>query len=364
MHRLLELKIKKIFKKKFEDLPVEFQKFILDIDEAYQESDRTQGILERIQETSAIELDKFREKEKEIAILQSQISMLESVSRFVPRQFLKYLGKDDIREVQLGNAVKMRMTVLFADIRRFSSLSEKMSVEDNFKFLNAFLKRMGPCIRDAGGFIDKFMGDGIMALFPLGGAGSGVSAAIELQKALRKYNKDRLLVGYVPLEMGIGLNTGNLMLGTVGSSDRLATNVIGDSVNLASRLESLTSEMGVNTIISEYTFAELADPSVYKIRNIGKVKVVGKDETVQIYEIFDADDPDVIERKIEMGHLFEKALISYQQGNFIESIGYFQQCFDIYPDDKAVIKYIERCTFLLRYPSIDNWQGVVVMSKI
>lgn len=364
MHRLLERQIRKILKKKFEDLPEDIQSFITDINEAYQETDRTQGLLERIQENNAREIDKYREKEKEMALLQSQISMLESVSRFVPRQFLKYLAKEDIREIQLGNAVQLRMTVLFVDIRRFSSLSEKMSAEDNFKFLNSYLMRMGPCIHDAGGFIDKFMGDAIMALFPLGGVSSGVSAAIKMRNTLKQYNEHRQSVGYVPIEMGIGLNTGDLMLGTVGLLGRIATTVIGDSVNLASRLESLTTEMGVNILISEYTFAELTDPAVFKIRNIGKVKVVGKDEIVQIYEVFDADEQDVIEKKIKMSDCFQKAIIGYQQARFKESIEEFQKCIEIHPDDKTVIKYIERCSLLLQYPPGDNWQGVIVMSKI
>ncbi len=208
----------------------------------------------------------------------------QSMERFVPREFLKFLKKDNVMEIQLGDHASHRMTVLFADIRDFTSLSEKLTPEENFRFINSFLNRMGPIIRDHHGFVDKYMGDGIMALFPEH-AEDAVEAAIHLREELVRYNKDRAKMNYQPINFGVGLHTGDLMLGTVGENLRMDGTVISDAVNLASRLEALTKKLGVGIAISEATQACLKTPDNYQISYIGKERVKGKSKEILIFEV-------------------------------------------------------------------------------
>ena len=133
-------------------------------------------------------------------------------SRFVPNDFLKILGKESLLDLQLGDQTEAMMTILFADIRDYTTISEQISPEDNFKLINAFLGRMGPIIQENGGFICQYMGDGIMALFKEK-HDLAINAAIEMQVALQRYNKKRFVRNRQALRVGIGLNTGKLMLG-------------------------------------------------------------------------------------------------------------------------------------------------------
>ncbi len=189
-------------------------------------------------------------------------------SRFVPRQFLNLLQKDSILDVKLGDHLHREMSILFSDIRSFTTLSEKMTPEENFKFINSYLSRMEPEIMKNRGFIDKYIGDSIMALFS-GGADDAIRAAIAMLHKLVEYNQHRQSIGYDPVQIGIGINTGSLMLGTVGGQNRMDGTVISDAVNLASRIESLTKEYGVSLLISHQTFANIENPN----ENIAKTRM-------------------------------------------------------------------------------------------
>ncbi len=208
----------------------------------------------------------------------------QSMERFVPREFLRFLKKENVMEIELGDHASHRMTVLFADIRDFTSLSEKLTPEENFRFINSFLNRMGPIIRDHHGFVDKYMGDGIMALFPER-AEDAVEAAIHLREELLRYNHDRSKMNYQPINFGVGLHTGDLMLGTVGENRRMDGTVISDAVNLASRIEALTKKLGIGIAISEATHACLQNADDYQIRYAGKERVKGKSKEVSIFEV-------------------------------------------------------------------------------
>jgi adenylate cyclase len=198
----------------------------------------------------------------------------QSFSRFVPDQFLQFLEKESILDVKVGDSVQREMSVLFSDIRSFTSLSEHMTPADNFKFINAYLSRMEPAIFENYGFIDKYIGDAIMALFS-GSADDAVRAGICMLRQLQIYNQERIDAGFTPIQNGIGINTGNLILGIVGGQSRIDGTVISDAVNLASRLEGLTKDYGVPLLISYQTFIGLQDPERYHIRFIDLVQVKG-----------------------------------------------------------------------------------------
>ena len=265
-------------------------------------------------------------------------------SRFVPRQFLQLLNKDSIIDVQLGDQVQQEMSVLFSDIRGFTALSETMTPEENFKFINAYLSRMEPAILENNGFIDKYIGDAIMALFS-GSADDAVKAGIAMLQQLKEFNTNRGRLGRPRIKIGIGINTGSMMLGTVGGHSRMDGTAISDAVNLASRLEGLTKNYGVGLLISEKTFLALNNPTDYAIRLIDRVKVKGKSEQVIVYEVFDADSPEVKEGKLFTLAVFKQAIVLYNSGNLSEAAQLFSHCLHLNPGDKVAKIYLERCQY-------------------
>ena len=196
-----------------------------------------------------------------------------SSSRFVPDQFIKALGRSDITDVTLGDAITREMSVLFMDIRGFAQMSEHMSAADNLRFLNQLLERVLPPIESNNGFIDKYMGDAIMALFEK--PDDAVRAGVGLQVAVRDFNAQLRARGQDTVTVGVGINHGELILGTLGSGTRLDTTVIGNIVNVAARLEKLTKDYPVPIIMPQSVYAMLDGDtrSNLEIRDLGLVQI-------------------------------------------------------------------------------------------
>ena len=268
--------------------------------------------------------------------------------RFVPHEFLQFLERESIVDVQLGDQVQKEMTVLFSDIRSFTTLSEKMSPKENFDFINAYLSRVSPVIRNYHGFIDKYIGDAIMALFPQT-ADDAVQAAIDMQKQVSLYNTYRQENSDQPIAIGIGLHTGTLMLGTVGESQRMEGTVIADAVNLASRLEGLTKFYGVDILISEQTLSRLDNPHNYNYRFLGRYKVKGKSEPVNVFEVYDADPKHLIELKRQTRAEFEQGVSFYVGEKFTEAQQIFERVLHENQQDRVTQLYIERCQKAQRF---------------
>jgi signal transduction histidine kinase/class 3 adenylate cyclase/ActR/RegA family two-component response regulator len=272
-----------------------------------------------------------------------QLSKLNlAYSRFVPRQFLHFLNKESIVDVQLGDQVQKEMSILFSDIRSFTTLSENMAPDDNFKFINTYLSYMEPVIIEYNGFIDKYIGDAIMALFG-GSADDALKAGLEMLHQLQKYNEDRQKTGDIPIRIGIGINTGSLMLGTVGGHQRMDGTVISDAVNLASRIEGLTKNYGVSLLISHQTYSRLKEPADYAIRMIDKVRVKGKSQLVTVYEVFDADLPSNKAGKLATAKTFANALSCYEQQDYTKAALLFKKCLNKNPLDTVADIYLKLC---------------------
>ncbi len=275
------------------------------------------------------------------------VSALEAFSRFVPSEFLELLSKKSILDVSLGDQVQKDMTILFADIRAFTALSEKMTPKDNFSFMNSYLGRMNPFIWENGGYIDKYIGDAIMALFQ-SGPSSALDAAIAMLRHMPVYNLHRSLFGFEPISIGIGINTGPVMLGIIGHERFMQGTVISDAVNLASRLEALTKEYEVSLVISKYVLFGLADPNRYHFRFLDKVKLKGKTELIPVYEVFDADPPALLEQKTATSESFERAAYEYHAGRFKVAIDLFESIPRGNVRDAPIDIYHERCIKALR----------------
>ncbi|HNM03175.1 MAG TPA: adenylate/guanylate cyclase domain-containing protein, partial [Leptospiraceae bacterium] len=272
----------------------------------------------------------------------------ESYSRFVPIEFLHLLGKEKITDIQLGDQMQREMTVLFSDIRSFTSLSEKMTPKDNFDFLNSYLQRMSPVIRRNGGFIDKFIGDGIMALFP-DYVDDALKAAVEMHSELRDLNDKRMKKNYPVIRIGIGIHTGNLMLGTIGEKERMDGSVISDSVNIASRIEGLTKLYGADLLISETAFQKVKDISSFPCRKIQKVKIRGKENYITILEIFTDRFLKETEQKMLTADIFEKAMDFYTGRQFSEAVQLFEKVLKENPSDMTADFFLKRSQKLQKF---------------
>ena len=176
--------------------------------------------------------------------------------RFVPSDLLKILGREDIITVRLGDQVQREMTILFLDIRAFTRLSETLSPKENFDFLNRYFKSINPIVKEHFGFIDKYIGDAVMALFPERPE-DALNAAIALVSELQKFNQTLMEQGGKPISIGIGAHTGKLMLRTIGNEDRMEGTVISEAVNLASRIEGISKFFGVSVVTSQETLGFL-----------------------------------------------------------------------------------------------------------
>ena len=265
----------------------------------------------------------------------------QAYGRFVPRQFLHFLNRESIVDVDLGDQAQQHMSVLFADIRDFTTLSEQMTPKDNFKFLNAFLSRMEPAVSEHNGFIDKYIGDAIMALFSQS-ADDALKASIEMLQRLQQYNQERLGYHQLPIEIGIGINTGAVMLGTVGGRNRMDSTVISDTVNVAARIERMTRIYSANLLISHHTFLQLSDSNAYAMRVIDRVRVKGKEAYVSVYEVFEPDPPAVRSAKLKSRTEFENGLADFHQKHYDKAIQKFQHCLTLCPTDKIAQSYLER----------------------
>lgn len=264
-----------------------------------------------------------------------------SIERFVPHAFLAKIGKPNIVSVSLGDNKRQDMTILFSDIRNFTSLSERMSPDENFAFINAYLERMGPVIRDHGGFIDKYIGDAIMALFE--NATDGLRAGLAMMETLDRFNAERAAAGLEPVAIGIGLNTGSLMMGTIGERHRMDGTVISDAVNLASRIESLTKVYHVRMLVSQHTYDRLGDPGAHAIRPIDIVVVKGKTQPVVLFEVFDHDAPaDRIAKERTRGPLLDgvRALLD---NDTTTARRHFERSLALLPGDPAATSLLKSC---------------------
>lgn len=261
--------------------------------------------------------------------------------RFVPQRFLEYLEKPSITDIELGNHVERSMTVLFSDIIDFTRLSESMSPTDNFRFINSYLSIMEPIIARNNGFIDKYIGDAVMALFD-GRADDAVRAAIGMLRALKAYNDGRERAGYKRIEISIGVNTGTLMLGTVGSPKRMEGTVISDSVNVAARIEGVNKIYRTLLLIGEKTYNALENPNDFALRRIDQFRAKGKSKTITVYEVFETDPPEVKEAKLNSLHTFVEAVNLYHSGQFTAAKQLFDECIVNCGQDR-VARYYTKC---------------------
>ncbi|MBU2511185.1 bacteriohemerythrin [bacterium] len=295
-------------------------------------------------------------------------AMTRVFEKFVPKQFLNRIAKEGFENIELGKAESDTITILFSDIRSFTTLSEKMEPQELLNFLNSYFSHMNKPLHANNGFIDKFIGDAIMALFDNPSASDSIEArcaiqaAIDMQKALEVFNKVQQEQDNPSIANGVGIHSGYAIIGTVGSEERMDSTVLGDTVNIASRLEGLTKTYGVKIIISGVTMELLGDSAGFKFRQLDTVKVKGRTEPTRIYEVFDCDPPDIQKLKMETAPfivegLYQRSLQDWQKARYA-----FHDALKIFPGDRVVQHHLDFLFFLQENPPAFDWDGVVDMA--
>lgn len=293
---------------------------------------------------------------------------------FVPEQYLQRIAPRGVESIQLGNSTEEELTILFCDIRGFTSITEFQAAQKTFEWLNAFFTEMNQAIVEHWGFIDKYLGDAIMAVFDrkvLHGI-DAVQAAIAMQKRLQSFNENyRHYELENPVEIGIGIHTGVGIIGTLGADRRMDSTVIGDVVNTAARIENLTKFYGCPIIASQATIEQvekalilvkdnylfegnlplsslipLAKLEIHAVlyRWIDQVLPRGKQQVVELYELLGTEGDLLDETKVRSQSYFAQGIQAWREGNLTTGWQYFQQILEQNPDDRIAQLYLERCT--------------------
>jgi class 3 adenylate cyclase len=293
--------------------------------------------------------------------LADQVKLAKAQARFVPNEFLEGLARRSIVDVALGEHVRREMSIVFSDIKGFTSLVEGMRPEEHIAFINEYLSYMEPAVLDHGGFVDSYIGDAIMALFQ-GGADGAVRAGIAMHEGLERYNAARALRGEAAVGMGVGVNTGLLTMGTIGGPQHIKCGVIGDAVNLAARVESLTRRWSSRLLITHFTRERLADATPYGLREIGRVTVVGKSTPVTLFEVLAAESPVVRDARLATLDRYGEGLESFYARRFDAAARCFEACASG-ADDPPAAMFLARSLALAREGVPDDWVGVEVLSN-
>lgn len=315
-----------------------------------------------LQSSSAIESALLFEKNiTEVRMREEAILRInEVIKKFVPNEFISSLGKENITDVRLGDQVEKIVTVLFTDIRDFTTLSEQMSPEENFRFVSSFNELLGPIIREHHGFINQYLGDSIMAIFP-DQPEDALLAAIEMQNAIRILNNQRIQQGLSGIKAGIGMHTGSLIMGITGDTNRLDAATISDTVNTASRIESLTKYYQSPLLLSEDTIKRIPDISKFVFRRLGKVLLKGKNNLLSVVECMNGFEENIsLARKKNMGD-FDMAMELYQQGQFENAVQLFSKVLASDPADNTIKVFLENAKKHLSEGTPKNWNGVEEM---
>jgi adenylate cyclase len=282
-----------------------------------------------------------------------------TISRYMAKEFAeRVLNNDD------GAPQTMCATMLFSDIRRFTTITEALSAQGTVEMLNEYFGEMAEIVRQHGGVLDKYIGDAIMAVFgaPLSGpadADNAAAAACDMIRKLGALNQRRVGRGARPLEIGVGLATGEVVAGPVGSADRVNYTVIGDSVNLASRLESANKYYGTSVLAAGSTVERFT--GTMRLRHIDLIKVKGKDLPTEIFQILDYCPTEILKKYEEVLPEFQDGIAQYRARHWTRAIERFSAVLNRMPHDAPSWVYTDRCLFYRDHPPPAHWDGVWTM---
>ena len=315
-----------------------------------------------LQSSSAIESALLYEKnireakEKEEAMRR----IYEVTGRFVPFEFIRSLGHERITQVKLGDNVERIVTVLFSDIRDYTGLAEQLSPQENFNFVRSFNEMMGPVIRNNSGFINQYLGDAIMAIFP-GNAADALKAAVEMQIKMFDFNHKRNIEGRRMVQIGIGLHTGPLIMGIIGDADRMDAATLSDTVNIAARLEGLTKYYKAGILVSDDAIRYMSFPDSFHLRYLGRVQLKGKKAPVGVHECFSGNMQQDLDHKLTTLALFNDGIEYYVTKSFDKAGDAFKRIIEIHPGDLTAKLFLNNANHYMQSGVPENWAGVEEM---
>lgn len=260
--------------------------------------------------------------------------------RFVPKDLIQMVNSEGWTRIKLGEQSQSHVTILFLGIYDFDRLVRGMAPHEVFGFVNGLMMRIAPLIREFGGVVDKFLGRGIMAVFP-NSADQAVQAAIRILSMVVMLNLERREARRDRLSLGIGIHSGSVMTGTIGDNQFMSATVISDAVNLASRVEGLNHRFGTHLLITKDTLDQIKDLDEFNIRYLGYTQVKGRIETVGTYEVFDADAAELFETKMQSREHIEHIMRCLNRGELTEAAAFTEQLLPLYPSD-PVLQYLHR----------------------
>lgn len=311
---------------------------------------------------AAISIDNASLFEKLEGALELQLELTTAHARFVPHSFLELLGRPSIAEVKLGDHIKGEASILFSDMREFTALVERLEPDEAIVFINDYLSLMEPAVLANGGFVDSYIGDALMAVFDIGPQ-AAIDTAISMIQRLESWSDGKSSLSTVPIKIGIGIASGELIFGTIGAANRLKCGVIGDTVNLASRIEGLTKRFDAKILITENTLNTLENPQSYQIREIDFVTVAGREQPINLFEVLDADIESLREQKVLTTPYMKKGLECYRAGSINEALRLFEQCVQLAPDDPVSSLLLDRCQNADYGKSGGTWDGITRLPK-
>lgn len=288
------------------------------------------------------------------------------IRRFVPEQLQQRIAKEGIHKIVPGTAEEGEATVLISDIRSFTNYTRSMDPTETFSFLNSMTAPMIPIIHKHDGFIPDFVGDGIMAVFYAQStmdADKAIQTAVEMKKYFRRFSRKPGANGAPHMELGIGLNSGRIITGTIGNDNRLDAVVIGETVNLASKMENLTRYYSKNVLASQFTVERLKDPEKYNFRPFELVRVHGLADPVEIFEFFDSELSGSRKQKLDNLPNYLEAIELYRGGDLTEAMRLFEACKATAPGDHILDIYLDRCETFRHGVVQEKWDGAVDMTK-
>lgn len=269
-------------------------------------------------------------------------SSFKSVERFLPQNYVRILNKKSISEIKLGDFSVQDMTVLFIDISTLITSKNNLTPQENLNLINSFMKYLDPVLIEQKGLIETFIGDAIMALF-YGSPDHAIKASIEIIKNLNTFDSDPVKNHFSGIR--IGIYSGLLTLGTVGSEERMDYTAFGDTVHLAAQLQNLNRHYHSSILIGKEALDKISQPETFHRRWIANfLSREEKEKTIPVYEIFDADEESVIQLKQETKALFESAVQDYVENRHEEARNKFKQVLEINPKDEIAKVYLQIIT--------------------
>ena len=264
-----------------------------------------------------------------------------AMNRFVPDEFLKLMGKQNVSDLAPGDQVKTEVSFLYNFIRNLNEVTKGIPAEERINFFNAYLKRVLPLIRACNGFVDKYENNCLMAIFP-DDPGDALQASIEISKEIERYNLERKAEGYEEILTGSGIHTGDIYLGIVGDSQRISSTVVSEAANIAAKLEGFSRKFDVSSVLTEETLSKISGADPDSFRQLESVKMQGHREPFNIYEVLSCRNRDELKLIKSYQHIYSKGYKELSEGQFVRAMKHFAEILKLNPRDHVVSVHIEK----------------------